>query len=237
MILNKSKGVKWGKDRYHLRMSDISKRIKEARLLSGLTQTALAKEVGVTPQGISSWERGATKPKGNLLFQLSKVLKVREEWLLFGKGESKEIKVVDEAACKAVFFVPFYEGIEVAAGDGFINSDSNSRKYAIPIDVMCKQPNKNEIFCVVCRGDSMEPVLQHGSILAVNPAQTEIIDGGVYVIRCGQSLRVKMLRETHNGFLLKSYNQDYDDEVILWQDTNDFKIIGKVFWYSSFLNS
>ncbi|HEH9400699.1 TPA: helix-turn-helix domain-containing protein [Aeromonas sobria] len=63
----------------------IHTRIKSQRAVSGMTQEALAKLLGVNRVSVSQWERGDTSPKGDNLINLAKALGVRPEWLLFGE--------------------------------------------------------------------------------------------------------------------------------------------------------
>jgi len=50
-------------------------RIKKARIAAGMSQSALARTLGVKPQAIQHWERGASSPKtsrmGNLAVALN----------------------------------------------------------------------------------------------------------------------------------------------------------------------
>jgi phage repressor protein C with HTH and peptisase S24 domain len=214
-------------------MSELSERIKTTRLLRGSKQVDIGKSVGVTSQAISSWERGVTKPRGKLLSKLAATLDVSDKWLLsgsngngdFGKSHSESL----------VVFIRFYPEIEAAAGHGCNNNFELNESYPLPREVVDTQSNIKDLFCVVCRGDSMEPLFTSGAILAVNPNWQSIVDGGVYVVRLNDRLRVKSLSVSASGIVLKSYNDFYSDEVVDYGNEN-FEIIGKVFWQSSKLN-
>ena len=54
----------------------IGRRLREARLSRGLSQTALGKRVGVTFQQIQKYERGANRIGGSRLWSLSCILGV-----------------------------------------------------------------------------------------------------------------------------------------------------------------
>lgn len=68
-------------------MNSIIERLKEARQKIGLTQTAMAKSIGLTPQSYSQWERGQTEIPDVRLFQLCTVHGISKEWLETGEGE------------------------------------------------------------------------------------------------------------------------------------------------------
>jgi len=59
----------------------IGKRIQEARISCGMTQT-LAKALGVKPQSVQHWERGASLPKSTRIHELAEALDVQPSWLL-----------------------------------------------------------------------------------------------------------------------------------------------------------
>ena len=79
---------------YLLAMSDFATRLKQLRTQRGLSQTELAKEVGVHYNHIGRYERGQSKPTAETLTRLAKCLGVSGDFLMEGRA--------DEAA-KAAF--------------------------------------------------------------------------------------------------------------------------------------
>lgn len=57
--------------------------LRRARLDAGLTQTELAKRMGVTPQYISQYERNNRMPKTETVVKFAKALGISENMLLF----------------------------------------------------------------------------------------------------------------------------------------------------------
>lgn len=57
-------------------------RLKTARHTAQLTQTELAKKMGLTQARISDYERGKTTPTPETLLKLSEALHVSVDWLL-----------------------------------------------------------------------------------------------------------------------------------------------------------
>jgi transcriptional regulator with XRE-family HTH domain len=81
-------------------------RIAQARLTRGaargkaMTQTELARLVGVTPATVSQWESGSSKPDAyDLLPRVAAALGVTAQWLAWGENarSTDEIDIVDEA--------------------------------------------------------------------------------------------------------------------------------------------
>lgn len=212
----------------------IGVRIKKSRLITGLTQKEVAKKLNISSQAFSAWERDASKPAGVSAIKLAEVLSIDHKWLLFGdEPREKNKRILPK---ENVRYVKFYSDINAAAGCGADNYYSDIEYYPIPESVLNKQKNNQNVYCISCVGDSMEPVFHHGSILAVNPEEKFINDGGIYVIRCNASLRVKILRNTCDGIIIKSYNINYPDEFVQPKD-GEFEVIGSVFWFSSTLNN
>ena len=56
----------------------ISDRIAKARKAAGLTQSELARRLGIRPQSVQSWEAGITAPRARRLTQVAEVLGVPE---------------------------------------------------------------------------------------------------------------------------------------------------------------
>lgn len=67
---------------YGLVMTEFSKKLGHYRKIAGLSQTALANKIGITPTQISKYERGAAEPKPETLKKISEALNVTIEDLL-----------------------------------------------------------------------------------------------------------------------------------------------------------
>ena len=226
----------------------MNERIKERRKAQGLTQPALGKMIGVTKATISLWEAGTTSPKGENLYALAKTLNCSSEWLLY--GEEKQTKPESNAEWVGGFEtwdrnsplgddeveIPFYMEVELAAGAGV----TDIREYYGPKLRFAKSTLRRQgvsaadAVCVKVNGNSMEPVLPHGSTVGVDTSHTDIVDGKMYAINHDGMLRVKMLYKLPGGGVrLRSYNIDeWPDEHISHDQLKHIKIIGKVFWYS-----
>ncbi len=61
------------------------KRIKQRRVIVGLTQANLARKIGIAKSTIQTYESGAF-PKGDSIIKLSRVLECTTDWLLTGEG-------------------------------------------------------------------------------------------------------------------------------------------------------
>ena len=70
----------------------IGSRIKEIREKTGLTQTELAKKLGLTRSGVNAWEMGVSIPSAQYLIGLANLFKVSIDYLL-GLDQKETIDV------------------------------------------------------------------------------------------------------------------------------------------------
>ena len=75
-----------------IKIMELIERITFARERAGLSQTELAKKIGITPQAIQNWEYGKSSPRLQRLKKLAEVLNVSEEWITTGNGSFKRKK-------------------------------------------------------------------------------------------------------------------------------------------------
>ncbi|HAS6087887.1 TPA: helix-turn-helix domain-containing protein [Vibrio vulnificus] len=209
-----------------MRFSD---RLKTQRKLKGLTQKSIAQSLVLSKVAISRWERGHSVPSGDILKALAKILEVDVEWLLTGKNNSE---------CESVALVDFYNDVFASAGNGHSNENEMTEQYPLPVGVVNNEGKKN-LACIRVTGKSMMPVLADGSIVALNTNKKTIRDGMMYVIRQGDLLRVKILIETPENIIIRSYNPDFKDEYFakhaVSESDEGFVIVGQVIWHSSYL--
>ena len=70
----------------------IAEKIKALRASHNLTQAELARKLGVTRNGVNSWEQGLSIPSTNYIVELSKMFGVSTDYL-FGLSEQASINV------------------------------------------------------------------------------------------------------------------------------------------------
>ena len=75
----------------------IGERIMQAREKNQLTQSALAKRLGLTRSAVNAWEMGLNVPSARYLVELSRLLKVSTDYLL-GLEQRETIDISDLTA-------------------------------------------------------------------------------------------------------------------------------------------
>ncbi|MEE3649489.1 MULTISPECIES: S24 family peptidase [unclassified Brenneria] len=240
----------------------LAERLKIARTSQGLSQKALGDLIGVSQAAIQKIEVGKAS-QTTKIFDLSTVLKVRPEWLASGEGPMRaegstapqaESSIPPQSAWGTVASwddktplsedeveVPFLKDIEFACGDGRIQSeDHNGFKLRFSKSTLRKvgaNTDGSGVLCFPATGDSMEPIIPHGTTVAVDTNNKRIIDGKLYAIAQEGSgndklKRIKQLYRKPGGVLvIHSFNRDVDEEAY----ESEVEIIGRVFWYSVLL--
>lgn len=66
----------------------LGKRIAVLRRSLGLSQSALAKRLGVSPSAVGMYEQGRREPSVDTLVRLSRIFDVTTDYLLTGNGET-----------------------------------------------------------------------------------------------------------------------------------------------------
>lgn len=138
-------------------------------------------------------------------------------------------------------YVPFLKEVELSAGSGrtAVHQSHNQKLRFGKMTLRRQNVQPAEAVCVTVSGNSMEPVLPHGSTVGVDQGCTAITDGKMYAINHGGQLRVKTLyRLPGGGMRMRSYNrEEHPDEEYTAEEmiAKEIVVIGKVFWYSVLL--
>lgn len=186
------------------------KRVAIARNAQGLTQSELAKKVGVVPRQIAAYEGGGAKPRANALQNLAASLGTTVEWLTNGKGIGPDTSHIKRTI--TVREIPLLTHDQAFSGnfdfDDFLDGTSAS-------DFIPGPPNASEYaFALRVQGDSMQsagtPSFPDGSIIVVDPLITpENGDFGIFNINSYESVVFKQfIIDQGNGYL-RSLNPLY----------------------------
>ena len=227
---------------------EISERIKQRMKALSLKAVNISTATGASKGSVSQWINGVSKPSGDYLVKLSSFLKCSTEWLLFGKeyveGVSKDAAAIgflspwDESTTLDLDEVelPFYAHVSASAGQGACDFDERtvhklrfSKTTLRHCGVDC-----NYAICMKVTGNSMEPVLPKGSTIGIDRLKTNIEDGKMFAIDQEGMLRVKVLYHMPGGAIrIRSFNfEEYPDEIYNFEQAQNIKIIGKIFWSS-----
>lgn len=205
---------------------DLTQRIQEAIEDSGKSMSAIAREMGVSPQAVRAWKEGISSPSMDRLDDLARVTGKSSEWVHLGIGDKENNQ-------NGIVSVPLLE-VNASAGTGFINfSEQVVRRVDFYEDWLLQNvryTKSSNLDLISASGDSMEPTINSGDILLVDHGVNEVLYDSIYVAMVNGELYVKRFQKTPSRTLLMiSDNKKYQSFELKPED--DIRIIGRVVYY------
>lgn len=165
-------------------------RIAAARAAMEMTQSALAKTVGVSRAAVAQWEGETTVPTLDKVEVIARALGKSPCFLAFGEG-AEDAEVLDGAP------VDQFE-IRVSAGHGaLIAEEMRTGRWVVPPQVLSRMRRRatDHLAIIEARGDSMAPTIADGEPIWVSthPDDLSPYGGGIFVISDGVGTMVKRL--------------------------------------------
>ena len=187
-------------------MNDVGKRLKAIREERGMTQSGLAKEIGVQQSTINDIESGKTK-RSKYLLTIAGVLNVDPDWLASGVGDIRGmgVEVVNQGAPLPLF--DMHRLVDIA----------QSKSFDYPVVSMlyrCPGKHSNKAFTTVLHQDRED--LKAGSVLFIEPV-SEYKNGDcvISVFPDSKMVDLRMFVSDGTTTYLKSLDVDLDPSVRL----------------------
>lgn len=213
-------------------MKSLSVVLKQLRESRDITILKLSEISGVANGTIGDIERGKSNGSKKTLEKLANALKLNsiekdELYTAFlGRkvNESETLKsnatILEE---ETLISIPVMA--KASAGNGYLNF-SNQPLYN---KLIRKNGFHEHCYLIEVSGNSMEPLIQDGAYVVVDPYQTDYIEGKVYVIKYADEVYIKrvILKSEAKVMILKSINPDYEDIYIPADQLDQIKIIGR----------
>lgn len=205
---------------------ELTERIRIAIDESGKSMSAIAREIGVTPQAVRAYKEGISNPSMEKLDALARATGKSSEWMHLGIG-SKENEQT------GIVSVPLLE-VNASAGNGYINFSEQVVRRVDFYEEWLKQNVRytkgSNLDLISASGDSMEPTINSGDILLVDHGINEVLYDSIYVAMVNGELYVKRFQKTPSRTLLMiSDNKKYQSFELKPED--DVRIIGRVVYY------
>lgn len=201
-----------------------------ARLLeerSNGNQAAFARLCEVEEASIRQWLKGPSMPSLKKLVQVAQRCEVSLDWLVMGdesKTPGASVGELSEVHVKRLSFRP-------SAGSGALAIDEEAGRIPFPASVLKRVRVKPEnARFMTAAGESMRPTIEDGDPLVVDIADTDIIDGRIYVFSIGDQALVKRLRRRGAKLFMRSDNRELfpDEEEV--PTVEPVRIVGRVRW-------
>lgn len=192
--------------------------LKQLREASGLSQTALAKKIGVGQSTIGMWESGKNKPEFANLEKLAQIFNVPVDYLLGRQPYPNAPKSTGGV------WIPVLG--KVAAGVP-IEAIEDIEDYE---EITLEMARAGEYFALRIKGDSMEPRIADGDVVIVREQNDCNNNDVAVVIVNGDEATVKRIKKMPEGIMLIPSNPSY--EPMFFSNTDIEKlpvvVIGKV---------
>lgn len=223
----------------------VNQRAKRLREEKGISQSAMAKKVGLTQPTLSAFENGTGTTSA--LPQIARELGVTVEQLDSGVFTESN-NSLDGIEYMPVFawempsdldpntnvIVPRVD-VSFAAGDGheaYFEPQYKEQGNAYRLEwIRVKGFRPEKLICVYVDGDSMEPKLPDSSLVTIDTSKNtfdDVVEGKVYAIRYGNKLKIKRLSKRFDGALIiDSDNPKYTQEVVEAEQLEHIGIIGR----------
>ncbi len=139
------------------------------------------------------------------------------------RGDSPEPEPPEDA----VAMIPFAPDVRLAAGTGeVVFEESPEVSIAVAARALASWAQPERLTCVRAAGDSMEPTIRDGDLVAVDPGRIDPLDGHLFAVRTDTGLVVKRLRRTGGRWSLTSDNPAHAPRPVAGDD----RILGQVAW-------
>ena len=225
------------------------------RMAGFKSQSALAKEIGVSRAAVKDWECDKYSPQGDNIVKLAKALRVKVEDLLqkpgmgkfgyFSKDAVLDIPPETEeeasirhnnrriAGVNDLLMVPMISPeVRVSAGCGNDYSNSNLEftevgKYPVFDGQLAALYSNDGLLSMIVDGDSMEPQIHDGDVIIFDH-DSNWVSGCIYVVCLDGRMLVKgLIKENGDDApLLRSSNKEYSDIHI--KQGQGFTVYGRV---------
>lgn len=211
----------------------LSSKLVSRREALGLSQSELARRVGINRSSISNWEKGKSQPNQKHLYLIAEILDVSVEYF---ESEHEIVEVflqLDEQSQQKVLefskaqlsdqqtLYPYKVYHKLSAGTGTFVPDDYQYEY----DTVFFDRKINYDIASWISGDSMEPQYLNGSVALIKGTGFDY-NGAIYAIVWEGETYIKKVYEEQEGYRLVSLNKKYPDRVAPYDQ--DVKIVGKV---------
>lgn len=195
----------------------IGSNIKRLRTDAQLSQAELGKIAGVTDKAVSTWEAGIKTPRMGAVEKMAAYFGVPKSAILDDVYQSPAPVPPGFEPLPEMDSVPLVG--RIACGQP-ITAEENLEGYvSIPAAW-------HATFTLQCRGDSMEPRIKDGDLVAIRK-DVQVENGQIAAVRIGDEATLKHLYLYPDKVVLQPENPCYEPIVKLGEEMNDVTIEGK----------
>ena len=201
-------------------MNGALQRICDLIRKKGLTELQFCKATGIPQSTWYSWKQRDSIPTNRYMPNITTFLGVSAEYIISGEGENIQKIELDDEPIQIRVLGKVAAGIPIETVEDVIGEETISKKMA----------ETGDYFGLRISGDSMEPLIHHGSIVIVRQ-QDDVENGDVaIVIVNGEDATCKKVEKFENGIMLVPMNKAYEEKFYTNEEIEKLpvRIIGKV---------
>ena len=202
------------------KIAELSERLTEA-IQDKTTATKLAGCIGMSKQAISSYITGARAPKRPVINALAEALGVNPLWLMgYDVGKYEDLRGAVPAGFQPLPKMRKVPRVgRIACGDPILAEENIEDYDATPEEWHAD-------FTLLCRGDSMEPKIKDGDVVAIR-TQPQVENGEIAAVRIGDEATLKRVYCNGSTVILQAENPTFPPLVYSGQEAEDIHIEGK----------
>ncbi|WP_457597158.1 S24 family peptidase [Hydrogenimonas sp.] len=177
----------------------------------------VAEALGITPAYFAVLKKRGSVPL-EAVADFCARRKISINWLLYDQAPRSLEESTEKFAT-----IRYFRQINASAGGGAFNWEERYERLAVDEETVRRLGGPRHlrfIDALEVRGDSMEPLIEDGDLVAVDRSRTEPKEGGVYVVRIGEALYIKRLERAAGGWRCVSLNPLYEPI-----ETNDEELV------------
>lgn len=192
-------------------------RIRYRREQLGISQTAFAEQIGESKQTVYKYENGIiSNIPSDKIEAIAAALKVSPSWIM-GWGNDTITVPPGFEPLPEMATVPLVG--RIACGQP-ITAEENLEGYvSIPAEW-------HATFTLLCEGDSMEPRIKDGDLVAIR-SQPQVENGEIAAVRIDCEATLKHVYLYPDKIVLQPENPNYAPIVKIGEEMNDVTIEGK----------
>ena len=199
-------------------MLEANKRIRDLRIAAGLSQDELAKKIGYTDRStIAKIETGKVDLTQSKLVAFANALNTTPSYLMGWEPDSKPPIPAGFQPLPKMRKVPRVG--RIACGEPILAEENIEDYDATPEEWHAD-------FTLLCRGDSMEPKIKDGDVVAIR-TQPQVENGEIAAVRIGDEATLKRVYCNGNTIILQAENPTFPPLVYSGQEAEDIHIEGK----------
>lgn len=147
---------------YKAPMGTLGQRLRQAREQAGLSQSELARRVGIKQPTVSDLEQDKSKDS-RYTVQLAKATGANATWLATGRGEM--------ATREPLADYEFLRDVPIIGCAKAGHEDGHFEQIEMPDATVQFNTRDDQAYALIIRGDSMSPRIRAGEIIVVTPSR------------------------------------------------------------------